>query len=378
MKRSLGAILLAAILLACFQSVAFAGTLILPAKLKTVDSQAFYGDGSITEVKIPDGAVSIGEKAFAYSGLKRVIIPNSVTQIAGNAFEGISALTIVSSSDSYARQYASQYSFITWEDSAAPITVTVNSPLTRENVLSLLDAIDPDGAYIIRNSSTSSFTFWFGSAKTIGEGLNSLSTAVHEQCHDFCGKTTGLRYNSIQGKYMPANERIYIGNGQHILVSMTDVFPSSEMVESIPESLRTYRFDTYVDGDPVTGSIQFGPYGMLDEFAAYCWGVHNDIQQVAFRKANNLSIRYTNSFLAYAEFRYYILHYMLYAKDNYPTVYSGILNNSSFRQAFNTIDNLFAVYADKQKSSYFMSSWNVLMQEMSKTEYVNMANLLKQ
>ena len=176
---------------------------------------------------------------------------------------------------------------------------------------------------------------------------------------------------------MFANQWIYVGNGQHIEVPLTDVFPSSEIADSVPESLRTSRFKTYINGDPYMGSIQEGPYGMLDEFTAYCWGLHNTIAQKEFRESNDLVKKgYSNDFVSYAEFRYYILHYMLYAKEHYPEVYSGILNNDSFRKAFSTIDSMFSGSAESQKNYYFIGEWNALMNEMKKPEYVNMAMLL--
>ena len=377
MKRSISAILLVILLFSAVQFPASADTVRLPKQLKTIEAEAFFGDKSITEAVIPDGVKTIGARAFAGSGLKRIEIPDSVTKIADNAFDGISGLTIVSSSGSYAQQYADQHSQITWENSAPPVSVTKDSPLNRDNILALLDAINPNGAYIIRHSSESSLTSWFGSAATIGDGINQLSVAVHEQCHDFCGTPASFRYNSITGKYMRANEWIYIGNGKYIDVPLTDVFPSSEMVDTIPESLRTYRFDTYINGDPIMGSIQYGVYGMLDEFTAYCWGNENDILQKDFQSENGLYIWNSNSFLAYAEFRYYILHYMLYAKEHYPAVYKGIMGNTQFLQAYSKVESQFAGFADIQKNTYYMDEWNVLMQEMAKPDYVKMASLME-
>lgn len=49
-----------------------------------------------------------------------------------------------------------------------------------------------------------------------------------------------------------------------------------------------------------------------------------------------------NDRLAYAEFRYYILTYMLYAKDKHPDVYQGIVNNQEFKNAFKSVDNCFS------------------------------------
>ncbi len=371
---------LAALALALlFCAGAYANCLELPAGLRVIESEAFYGDASLEEVVVPEGAAEIGSLAFADSGLKRIVIPDSVQAIAEDAFDGTDGLTIVSTSYSYAKEYASLHPEISWESNDPIIDVTPDMPLTRENVLSLLDAIDPDGAFIIRNSSESFFSFWFGSATTIGEGLDSLDTAVHEQCHDYTHTSSGFMYSSIQGRYMSGREWIYIGNGEHIEVTFTDIFPSSELVDTIPESLRTDRFGTYINGDANTSSIQHGPYGMLNEFTAYCWGIHNTIKQQGFRQEHNLLnlYRYSDDFVSYAEFRYYILHYMLYAKEHYPTVYSDILANDNFRKAFATIDNLFAGFAESQKNYVFLDQWNALMNEMEKTEYMKMANLLK-
>lgn len=375
MKKAFPVLLLTLIISLALCTCALAGSFTLPAGLKTVEDYAFYGDAALTEVTVPKGVKTIGEKAFADTGLQRIDLPATVTQIAENAFDGVTDLKIAAPSDSYARQYADSHENITWISNAA---VLPDAPLTRDNILALLDDIDPDGAYIVRNSDEDDLFFWFHGAETIGDGMNSLETAVHEQCHDFCGTDSGFMYSSIQGKYLSARERIYTGDGQYIEVTFTDVFPASEMVGTIPDSLKTFRFDTYVDGDPDMASIQYGIYGLMDEFTAYCWGNHNMVTQVSYRQDTGLpALPNSNEYLAYAEFRYYILHYMLYAKDHYPDVYTNILNNASLRSAFRTIDNKFATYAEQNKNYFALSDWNALMTEMQKTEYVNIASLLK-
>lgn len=378
MKRSLCTILLVIVLLSGFQGAASANAFRLPSQLDSVEEEAFYGDQSIEEAVIPEGATHIDKRAFAYSGLSRIVIPDSVNWIAEDAFDGLGTLTVVCPKGSYAYQYISQREWITWVNSATLPPVADDTPLTRESILALLDAIDPDGAYIVRNSSDSLLMAWFSSAATIGEGLDRLSTAVHEQCHSFCEAPSGLCYSNIQSKYICAYVQIYTGDGQSVRVPTTDVFPSSEMVDTVPESLKTFRFANYIDGDPAMASIQYGVYGMLDEFTAYCWGNQDDILQKDFRSAiGRQKTSYSNSFLAYAEFRYYILHYMLYARKHYPDVYADILDNALFRQAFSTVDSKFAGFAEKQKNRYYIEDWNALMEEMAKPEYVNMANRLK-
>ena len=83
--------------------------LTLPAALEVIEEEAFYGDDSLEEVVIPYGATTIGPRAFAYSGLKRITIPDTVTEIAGDAFEGTDGLTIFAPASSYAYEFAVEH-----------------------------------------------------------------------------------------------------------------------------------------------------------------------------------------------------------------------------------------------------------------------------
>lgn len=81
------------------------GVLMLPLETTVIRDEAFMGDTSMTEAVIPDGAKTIGERAFAYSALTDVVLPASLTEIADNAFEGCDGLVATVSRDSYAHQY---------------------------------------------------------------------------------------------------------------------------------------------------------------------------------------------------------------------------------------------------------------------------------
>ncbi len=63
------------------------GTLKLPAKLKDISDEDFAGC-SATTLEIPSGCVSIGSGAFRNSKIRTVIIPDTVTEIAADAFSG--------------------------------------------------------------------------------------------------------------------------------------------------------------------------------------------------------------------------------------------------------------------------------------------------
>ena len=77
----------------------FADTLTLPTALEAIEEEAFYGDESLDEVVVPYGTTSIGPRAFAYSGVRRITIPDTVTEIAEDAFEGTEGLTVLSPTD---------------------------------------------------------------------------------------------------------------------------------------------------------------------------------------------------------------------------------------------------------------------------------------
>ena len=81
----------------------------LPAVLREIEEEAFEGISARTVV-IPDGATTIGSRAFANCGnLRYVEIPDSVTSIADDAFAG-SDVTFICNTGSPAYAYAQKYS----------------------------------------------------------------------------------------------------------------------------------------------------------------------------------------------------------------------------------------------------------------------------
>lgn len=94
---------------------AFAETVMLPDELLIIEDESFFGDSSIEEVIIPEGTERIGHKAFAYSGLITITIPDSVSFIEQDAFLGVNGITIYCSANSYARKFADECG-LTWID----------------------------------------------------------------------------------------------------------------------------------------------------------------------------------------------------------------------------------------------------------------------
>ncbi len=268
-----------------------------------------------------------------------------------------------------------------WVTSVAP-----DAAVTRASVLALLDAYDPDGAYILRHTSERGGMMWFSGFRSIAGAYDNFATAVHEQSHEYTNYYTGEPIgNSYTKKYMPPNERIYIGDGKALQVKMTPVFDSFEIVDDVPEDLRGLRFDEYVNTDEdFLDSRQHGIYGLFNEYTAYCWGMNADFLLEPYGEANGLVFpgEISSQFVAFAEFRYYMLKYLLYAEEHYPKVYKEVLANKSFREAFTAVDAKFrgtvAAYRAKHRT---YGSWETMYQslteEMNKKEYQELVELLK-
>ena len=94
---------------ACTITVRDADTLMLPASLTTVGEGAFAG-ADMEVVILPDGAASIASRAFADCGrLTVVYMPDSITFIAEDAFEGSENIRFICASGSTAAAYAAKH-----------------------------------------------------------------------------------------------------------------------------------------------------------------------------------------------------------------------------------------------------------------------------
>ena len=70
-------------------------TTVIPDNITAIADQAFYFVGSLKAVTLPKGLTSIGENAFAYTGLTTIDIPGSVTSFGWGPFNGCSSLSTV-------------------------------------------------------------------------------------------------------------------------------------------------------------------------------------------------------------------------------------------------------------------------------------------
>lgn len=231
---------------------------------------------------------------------------------------------------------------VEWTPSDCSNAPGLDAAVTLDNVYAILDAIDWDGAYLMRETVRRGDDplVWWGRTTRL---TPRLSAAVHEQCHAYASYNGGWEKVAI-----------YLGDGEYIVVPETDVFNSLQMAQTIPEELRTFRYSYVGEAQQYLTSQTDGPYGLLDELTAYCWGAHTNVRLYDYylAKATSASdwLSYihllSSDYYAYAEFKYFILHYLVYAQENDPAVYRGIVGNTAFRTAYAAIDDRFAAVVD--------------------------------
>ncbi len=218
---------------------------------------------------------------------------------------------------------------------------------THDNALALLDKYCPNGAYILRATEADGgdFMVWLQDDTL----LKRIGTAVHEQSHAYTSYNSSysMKKDSATGEYSLAVERAYyLGEGSHIMVPETATYNTEEIAAIVPESLRTFRYDTYVgEGAEVDSNVN-GIYGLMNEFTAYSWGSLTDISLYEYFLDQPLTaenwLKYVSiasgSYYAYSEFKFFILSYMLYAKENYPEIYEQTMNNQALLDAFQIVE----------------------------------------
>lgn len=297
--------------------------------------------------------------------------------------------------------------------------------------LKILKKYSPDGYEIITDYRQAPASYKFGNAKMSFYKNNSfkrylatknrltlagsLSTAVHEMNHAY---TDLCAYRHLKTIEMGEEyECYYLDDGKYVIVKLTETFPVKNMSSEVPQELRTFRYETYMSKPSKNQSTQTsGVYGLLNEFNAYYQGSktsYNLYDYYTDETEGKVSDRqlwmqnFDGSFFAYAEFRYYILMYLIYAEKNEKEIYEGIMQNAEFKQVFNYVDQaFFQLIADyqsrraklldefkKQKMSVnidddrtwidglgtgnFQREYKILMKEMQKPQYRKMLQNLK-
>jgi hypothetical protein len=231
----------------------------------------------------------------------------------------------------------------------------------RDTVLQLLKDYSPSGYFLVNEYQNFQITgskidiMAFVHQEDETGILSAIPTVVHEFCHLYTSHKAAevFRGSPVKSKLNAYDYDTYYLPGQpDFLVKRGKVFITREMAAGIPESLRTFRFKSYVDTDNSHLSSQcFGVYGLLNEFHAYyhdtktavdLYPYYRDQIAPGVKRWDGFFTSVDSTFFAYGEFKFFILKYLQYAKANYPEIYQGIIDNKAFVEAFLTIDQEFA------------------------------------
>lgn len=86
------------------------GLLTLPQKCKEIDVEAFLGI-TAEQVVIPSGCECIHVRAFANSGIKILVLPDTLTSIDDSVLDNCDEVTIICSEKSYAYSWAEKLGY---------------------------------------------------------------------------------------------------------------------------------------------------------------------------------------------------------------------------------------------------------------------------
>jgi hypothetical protein len=135
---------------------------------------------------------------------------------------------------------------------------------------------------------------------------------------------------------------------------MKSMFPSKELKAVIPKNLRTFRFDTYIDG--VTSTQSEGVIGLLNELhsyyleSKYCFEMLEPYKIAKGSDASGLFewVHNTQSKMtAFFEFDFFIKEYLLYMKRKYPAQYRELSNYRPFIEAYSAIRTSYKELTEK-------------------------------
>ena len=215
-----------------------------------------------------------------------------------------------------------------------------------ESIPEILEAEAVDGR--IATSEKSVGTFYYLEGKNKIDLLASMATNIHEIAHVYCGLNIfrHARENGLKLDMSKAEEFFYYSPGRSFFISfpLRSLFPSRELKASIPKPLRTFRYDTYIDG--ITSTQSEGVIGLLNELHSYyleskfCLEMLEPYKTVYGSEASGFFewVHNTQSKMtAFYEFDYFIKEYFLHMKHKYPSRYDELKRYRPFVEAYSAI-----------------------------------------
>jgi len=302
--------------------------------------------------------------------------------------------------------------------------------------------------------SGTGFFAWIDMNKPFPEQIKDISSAVHEENHKFTNASANFLFSkkikngrelfipSSDGKrlLMINFDAYYLSPGsvlyamrRHVNFSDTPVFPAGRLESFIPENKKTTRYKLYIGKkskqSPGAIGMEIGITNLMDEYYSYYWdnqviydlyGYYKNEQPQTAQSWQNWTSQVFSTYFAWAEFRYWIVSYLLYASQKEPQIYAMLIQDEHLRKAFTVIDDRFTELIKKiffrlekelpehlkkfnikvaikegtfndrgntsRQSFYgignisrhmFLNEFSLLVHEMERGEWINMANAFR-
>ncbi len=207
--------------------------------------------------------------------------------------------------------------------------------------------------------------------------VNQLAIAVHEENHGFAAWDSlyflSRKIKSINEIMIPKgdgknfimlNFRSFYLNKNRTIYAVTrgkdnsiySAFPAGKLMQFIPEDKKTSRYRTYIDKSYYQSTQITGISGFLDEYNSYYWSNKilydlYDYYKQEQPQTRDVWVGWTGSvfsfYYSWAEFRYWILMYLMYAQKNEPEIYKSMMQDEHLRYAFTSIDDQFTDLVNK-------------------------------
>ena len=182
--------------------------------------------------------------------------------------------------------------------------------------------------------------------------LSTISTTVHETTHAYDSQIPYMFAKQGFFKMDNSDNEGFIFDENYKIAynyPKSKFFQSRRLSAVIPQNLRTFRYDTYIESKSDNQSTQSsGVIGLMEEFNAYYHGskVIFDLLPIYKEELGNnflwaWSSDFTSNADAFYEFDFFIKEYLLYAKTNYPELYNELKNDQNFKIIYKGIRSRF-------------------------------------
>ena len=181
-----------------------------------------------------------------------------------------------------------------------------------------------------------------------------ISVAVHEIYHGYQMRDATARSQ--------VRHQLVDGSNVSYVMPLTHRVKTEEVTGGYTGALATTTWKNYVSKNRDTAANAYGIYGLLDEFSAYYYdlnalyesvdfiyesikehGIEADVSNASMSELMSYLHEVENNALAYYQFRYWMLEYLLYLQNKYPQEYSTLFAHTEF---ITVLSHFFRAYED--------------------------------